>query len=161
MIDEPMAELSPPPETPDLEDLLLIVVGAGIRAELTHRMLGYRLREQILRWQDERPGQDALLPIVCTDLWYLNEPGALARPAVAIGDPETNAATAYLANRLPTAFVIDATLRIQLDLEFIDLHGCLWGVSHAASASAVDVFIERHLGRFLEAVHDSTSAAGP
>ena len=44
----PSTRLDPDPET-----ILLIVVGSCLRAELSDRMLGYRLRERILGWQDE------------------------------------------------------------------------------------------------------------
>lgn len=144
------SELNPATDT-----LLLIVVGASIRAELADRPIADRLQERIRMWQDEREScLHPLQPVVCTDLWYLNAPDLMARPTISIGEPQTNAATAYLANRLPTAFVIDETLRIQLDHEFIDLHSCLWGVTPETTAKASDLFVERYLDVFLMAAHD-------
>lgn len=145
--------------------LLLIVVGADLRAEISDRPLAYRLREQILRWQDEHDEAEAdgiaesaglagnlghrLEPLVCSDLWYLNNPGLMARPTIAVGDPAVNAATAYLAPKLATALVIEQVFRVHLDLEYIELQACLWGVNPSATASAIDLFAERYLDVFL------------
>jgi hypothetical protein len=52
---------------------------------------------------------------------------------------------------LPTAFVIENTLRVHLDPEMIQLQACAWGVSASATASAVDLFVERYLDQFLRA----------
>ncbi|HRP62813.1 MAG TPA: hypothetical protein PK400_05940 [Phycisphaerales bacterium] len=150
---------------PATDHLLLIVVGAHLRAEARHRPLGYRLRDAVLGWLD---GQDAadipvrLQPLVLTDLWYLNHDDLHGQPVIAIGEPEVNAASAYLGARLPAAFVIEDALRVQLDPEFIDLRACMWGApaspgSHApcSTAAAVDAFMERYLDEFLRAAHES------
>ena len=150
MSDAPIDQLLVP------DQLMLIVVGASLRAELTDRELAYRMRERVLRWEDEHEqshGIDPLTPVVCSDLWYMNDQPLLARPVISIGDPETNAASAFLGGRLPTAFVIDDTLRIHLDPEFHDVRASLWGVRHAATASAIDVFTERYFDAFLGAAH--------
>lgn len=138
--------------------LLLIVAGAHLQAEVTDRPLAYRLREQVLRWietadpaaagQASPPG---LEPVVCSDLWYLNNEELLERPAISIGGPGVNAATAFLAGRLPRAFVLDETFQVLLDPEFCARWACMWGVDHAATVSAVDLFAERYLDPFLRA----------
>ena len=162
----------PPPEI-DIDQIILIVVGAHLAAEMTDRPIGYRLREQILRWIDEHTEDDddsitihdeagnelianmpPLAPLVCTDLWYLNNEELLQRPTIAIGNPGVNAATAFLANRLPQAFVLENTLQVLLDVEFAKLHSCMWGVDQAATVSAVDVFAERYLTEFLMYSHE-------
>ncbi len=146
------------------QPLLLIVLGAHLGAELADRPLGYRLRDRIVRWQhDTLPPATArtpaasedepLLAAVCTDLWYLNTPDLMARPTICLGRPELNAASAYWANRLPTAFVIDETLRIHLDPEFINLQACVWGANDGATASGVDLFEQRYLEPFLRTAH--------
>ena len=141
----------------DLDQLILIVVGAHLRAEMTDRQLAYRMREQALRMMDQLESNDDIVDpltlVVCTDLWYLNHPELMARPTIAIGDPEKNSASAYLGNKVPTAFVVDESFRVHLDMEYIDLHACLWGASHGATASAVDLFVERYLEEFLKAAH--------
>jgi len=152
-----MLDPEAPPEV-DVDRLILIVVGAHLRAEMSDRPLAYRLRERVLRWLDQRVKDpddeiEPLDPIVCADLWYLNNEDLLQRPTIAIGAPGVNAATAYFANRLPVAFVMEDTLQVQLDVEFASHWGCLWGVNASATASAADLFAERYLDSFLRSVH--------
>jgi hypothetical protein len=130
--------------------LLPIVIGAHPTAEIEHRPLGYRL-SQIVAERATAIIEDAhsLIPLVCSDLWYLNDGALLQRPTIAIGDPSINAATAFFSNRVPTAFVIENVMRVHLDPELIDLHACLWGVDRSSTASAVETFIERYLDEFV------------
>ncbi len=151
-----MATAGKPNEDVREEHVLAVDVGAHLRAETEDRPLGYRLRHRIRRWQAAArlPAQE-LLPeaVVCTDLWYLNSAALMLRPTLCIGAPELNAASAYLANRLPMVLVIDGTLQVQLDLEFVNLQACLWGTDRRATATAVDLFIDRYLDAFLRAAH--------
>ena len=73
-------------EAVDPRRSLLIVVGAHLEAELADRPLGYRLRDDVLRWQHRTPEADPLLPVVCTDLWYLNAAELMVRPTIAVGE---------------------------------------------------------------------------
>ncbi|MCI0362254.1 MAG: hypothetical protein L0Y44_04165 [Phycisphaerales bacterium] len=140
------------------ERLILVVVGAHLQAEAIDRPLGYRLREEILRWRDERAKREQdddaaigqIQPIVCTDVWYLNDESLRSKPTICVGPPAVNAASAYLANRLPTAFLIENTLRVHLDTEFIDQRACIWGVDQAATSAGVDLFVSRYLNEFME-----------
>lgn len=147
-----------PDDAPNQQEMLLIVVGAHLEAERRDRPLAYRLREHVLRWNDKQIADDCidqpLSPLVLTDVWYLNNEPLLSRPTIAVGDPEHNAATAFLASRLPVGFVIDNALQVHIDQEYVDLRACLWGVSTGAIASAVDLFIERYLDSFLRAAHE-------
>ena len=144
------------------ESLLLIVTGSTIGAEIRDRPLAYRLRECVMRWMDATSqgksaangkvaASCALQPVVCSDLWYLNARELAERPAIAVGEPASNAATALISSRLPTAFVIESSLRVHLDPEYIDLRAALWGVNAAATAAAIDLFAERYLSEFLAA----------
>ena len=146
---EPFASASSPMEI-NPQALLPIVIGAHPAAEFEHRPLGYRLSQIVTEraaalFEDEC----ALVPLVCSDLWYLNDRALLERPTIAIGDPSMNAATAFFSNRVPTAFVIEGVMRLHLDPELIDLHACLWGVDRESTASAVETFIERYLDEFV------------
>lgn len=158
-----------PDQTPRTENLdpeptrvMPIVVGAHLRAEIHDRPLGRRLRREIRRWSrrtleatgDPEPGAARLQPVVLTDLWFLNAGALMAQPAIAIGHPAVNAASAYYASRLPAALVVEGSLQIQLDPELGDLHACIWGVGETATAAAVDLFVTRYLHRFLRAAHD-------
>src|SRR5262245_12026225 len=107
---------------------LFIIVGADLRAEISDRPLAARLRDRIVQWQGQLQDHESAAPVtaielativVCTDLWYLNSRELMGLPAIAIGEPGLNAATAYLANRLPTAMVIEGRFRVHLDPEFI------------------------------------------
>ena len=138
----------------DPQQMLLVVVGSHLKAEINDRPLAYRLREAILRWQDQHHDADdgpPLRPVVCSDVWYLNTPDLQDRPTVSIGDPQVNAASAMLSTHVPTAFVIENTLRVHVDQEFLDLRTCMWGANHSATASAIDLFVERYLNDFLRA----------
>ncbi len=138
---------------PDTDTLLLVVVGAHLRAELTDRPLAYMLVEQIEGWQRQHVEAERLAPLVCSDMWYLNAAELLSRPTICLGRPGINAASAYFANRLPTAFVLEETFQVQLDLEFITMQACVWGVNAAATASGVELFEDRYLDSFLRAAH--------
>lgn len=153
--------------------LLLIVTGSTIAAEMRDRPLAYRLRERVLARVDAMrqadPDRNAAVagagngdggggggstdvqPVVCSDLWFLNAKDLADRPMIAVGEPNSNAATALVSSRLPTAFIIEGSLRVHLDPEFIDLRAAIWGVSAAATAAAIDLFAERYLDEFLNA----------
>jgi len=136
-----------------------LVVGAKLEAELRDRPLAVRLRDRIAPPDASPVPRDAghLQPIVCTDLWYLNDDALRLQPTIAIGRPEDNAATAFLAGRLPTAFVAEDSFRIQFDPELIDLHVCLWGQTTDQTEAAIGLFIDRYLNGFLEAARRLTS----
>jgi len=140
--------------------LLLLVVGAHLESETTDRALGYRLREEILAWQARAGGRRHLRPVVCTDLWYLNSQPLRQQPTISIGRPEINAATAYLARRLPSAFMIEQRYCIQLDPEYVEVNACIWGSDWRATSAAMDQFIERYLDAYLANVHQTAQDAG-
>jgi hypothetical protein len=147
----------------DPERLVLVVVGADLRAEACHRALAESLCRSIRRWgEDEASALDVepLAPLTCTDLWHMNDALLRRRPAIALGGPDVNATTAWLGSRLPTAFVIEGRLRIHLDPEFVEEQVCLWGVDDAATAAAVQVFAERYLDRYLRSIH-GVASCGP
>ncbi len=143
----------PHDETTSPDRLLLIVVGAHLSAERTDRPLGYRLRDTIALWQEANTDSAGLMPLVCTDLWYLNASELMVRPTISVGRPDLNAVSAYFANRLPTALVVDDSLQVQLDPEFANLQACVWGVDESATASGVDLFERRYLDPFLRSAH--------
>lgn len=145
-----------PPDMPiETARLLPIVVGAHPRSELADRPIASRLVAAIRQWQrQEIPDEEArLVPLVMTDLWYLNDRELLLQPAVAIGEPGSNAASAYYGTRLPKAYVVDGHLQVLADLEFVEPSVAIWGVDAPSTRLATDWFISRHLARFLESVH--------
>lgn len=144
---------------PDLEfridDLLLIVVGAHLKAEIADRPLAERLVRLVRSWQEAtlEPEDAQLIPVVVTDLWFLNDRDLMRQPCIAIGEPGQNAATAHYAARLPKVYVVEEQYAIQFDPEMLDGSVCLWGVDAASTEAALEVFASRHLDAFLRAMH--------
>jgi hypothetical protein len=145
-----------PPDM-DLETarLLPVVVGAHPRSEIADRPLANRLVAAIRQWQrqHEEKSDLRLIPMVMTDLWYLNDQELLLQPTIAIGEPGLNAASAYFGTRLPRAYVVDGQLQVLADLEFLEPSVTMGGADALATRTALDWFIARHLARFLESVH--------
>ena len=145
-----------PPTLPyEIDDLLLIVVGAHLRSEIADRPLGTRLQRLIRDWQARvlEEGDAVMLPIVCSDVWFLNDRDLMRQPCITIGEPGHNAATAYYASRLPKAYVVEGVCAVQFDPQFLDGSACLWGVDAASTELAFDAFVSRHLDAYLRAAH--------
>ncbi len=153
-----MPKFPVPSDAPvNVDTLLPIVVGAHPRAEKHDRPLAAALRDEIARRIARRfPGQPGgdhapLEPLVITDVWYLNDQSLRACPCVCIGSPGVNALSAYLGDKLPSAYVIDDTLMVQLDPELTELTCCCWGTNAAATAGAIRAFCDKYLDAFLDA----------
>lgn len=135
--------------------LILIVTGAHPRAERDDRPIAYRLAGQIesrlgQRSADE-PDAAPLSVLVVSDIWYLNDASLRSCPVISIGAPGVNALSAYLGDKLPSAFVIDDTLMVQLDPELSELTVCCWGVDAASTNAAAVAFADRWLDAFVDA----------
>lgn len=148
----------PMPEE-DSIGLLLIVVGAHLRAELMDRPLAYQVQQAILQWQENHAEHlnVGIQPIVCSDIWYLNQPDFQKRPTICLGGPSVNALSAYFAKQI--AAETDAPLDddepkvlLQIDPEFTELRCCLWGTDHDLTARGVDMFLKNYLDEYLKAV---------
>lgn len=92
-------------------------------------------------------------PLVCTDVWFLNDDSLRRCPVISLGGPRVNALSAYLGDKLPGALVIDGVLMVQLDVEFAERSVCCWGESAAGTAHAVEIFCEKYLDGFLLATN--------
>ena len=139
----------------DPSNLLLIVVGAHLRAEVADRPLAYRLQAAVHRWvtgHASELGADAFLPVVCSDIWYVNHPSLQRRPTISVGGPGVNALSAYFTDKLNAASVEENRYLIQLDPEFVDLRASIWGMNHELTVQALDTFQQRYLDGFLRAV---------
>lgn len=137
----------------DVSRLLLIVVGAHLRAEVADRPLAYRLRNRIEAWLEKHilDMNVRLSPVVCSDIWYVNQQSLQKRPTVSLGGPGVNALSAYYANKLSSALVHDNQIVIQLDPEYVDLRVCVWGMDHELTVHALDMFDEKYLDGYLRA----------
>ena len=147
--------LTPPDSEIVTTRLLPIVVGAHPRSEIADRPLANRLVAAIRQWQRQAIAreEDRLMPMVMTDLWYLNDTELLMQPTITIGEPGSNAASAYYGTRLPKAYVVDGKLQVFADLGFLEPSVTMWGVDPYATRTAIDWFIARHLANFLESIH--------
>lgn len=138
----------------DPNNLMMIVVGAHLRAEVADRPLAYRLHAAVNEWLEKH--QDAItepfVPVVCSDVWYVNHRSLQRRPTISIGGPGVNALSAYYADKLDPSLVEENHFIIQLDPEFVDLRACVWGMNHDLTVKGLDVFIDRYLDGFLRAV---------
>lgn len=132
---------------------LLIVVGAHPSAERDHRPIAYALRDQVrgmlAQGRAERGGAVPEV-LVCTDLWYLNDESLKGLPTISIGEPGVNALSAFLASRLPSAFVIDDVLIVQVDPEMHTPLASCWGATPHETTRAVEVFVDKYAQAFVE-----------
>jgi hypothetical protein len=138
----------------DLERLILMVTGAHLRAEALDRPAAYRMQARVSAWLAARGlagPRGGSRVLVCSDVWYLNDTGLRTRPTISIGGPRVNALTAFLADKIPSAFAIEDVLLVQAELSFADVVACCWGCNAAATDAAVDAFTERYLDGFMEA----------
>lgn len=145
----------PPDIAFETENLLLIVVGAHLRSEIADRPLAQRLLRLIRNWQAAtlESGDEPLLPVICTDVWYLNDRELMQQPCIVIGEPGYNAATAYYAARAPKVYVVEDVCAVQFDPEFLDPSVCIWGSDARGTEAGFDAFVARHLDRYLKAIH--------
>ena len=136
------------------EVILPVVVGIHLRAELSDRPIADRLVRHIreIRRSADLTGNEGLVPVVVSDIWYLNDSDLMLQPAVVIGEPGVNAATAHWASRIPKAFSFQDSHQVLMDLEGPYPVACMWGVDHARTEVAADHFERRYLGPWLESV---------
>jgi hypothetical protein len=148
-------EALPPEVSFEIDDLLLVVVGAHLKSEIADRPLGDRLVRLIRDWQATvlEEGDTALIPVVCSDVWFLNDRDLMRQPCIAIGEPGHNAATAYYAARLPKTYVVENVCAVQFDPENLDGSVCLWGADASGTELAFEAFVTRHLDAYLRAIH--------
>lgn len=139
-----------PDDHPAPRPTVHVVVGSGAAAQSHDLHAARRVRDAI---------DDALrarhLPrsaAVVTDLQRLADRAQAHLPCVCIGHPEVNALSAFLTDKLPPALVIDGDLAVQFNLLEREPVALVWGVDHHATARAADLFTQRYLEAFADAV---------
>ncbi|MCA9312074.1 MAG: hypothetical protein KDA21_12755 [Phycisphaerales bacterium] len=137
-----------PEVEPRMDRMVVVVVGAHLRAELNDRATAETLRA--LAAAHPVTQREDMQIALCTDIWYVNNDALRARPTISVGHPDVNALAAFLADRLPAAFTIDDVMTVQMDLEFVDPVASCWGMTHGDTAAAAEMFATRYLGDFLE-----------
>jgi hypothetical protein len=146
----------------DPAHLVLIVVGAHLRAEQGDRPLAYQLRDQVEQWVSRH--SDALATpiqaVVCTDIWYLNNSTLHVRPTVSIGGPGVNALSSHFAQSITGRSNEEQQVVIQIDPDFTDLRVSIWGTDHELTAKGLDLFFKDYLESFLKAVATQVEPEG-
>lgn len=153
--------LETPPELEYTTDQLLpVVVGAHPRAELGDRpwagLLVRRMRS-LLRERGFDLGS-GLIPMVVTDVWYLNDEALRLQPVIAIGDPGVNAASAYFATRLPAVYAVENACQVLLDPALLEPKVCMWGVNDSSTEAVVEYFNRKWIEPFIDAVEHYVEA---
>lgn len=147
----------------DASRLILIVCGSTLGAEWLDRPVAYALRDRFRAWLGAQgagrgvadPTGRAPRVLVCSDIWYLNQDELRACPTLSVGGPAVNALTAYLGDKLPSAYVVEGVQMVQLDLEggsaaFETVAAACWGRDAHGTAAAADAFADRYLDLFME-----------
>lgn len=135
------------------EQVIAIVVGAHPRAEIADRPWAGRLARGMrgaLRGRGHELGEGPM-PLVVSDVWYLNDDQLRLQPTVSIGDPSVNAASAMFAGKLPCGFAIENACQLLIDPELLDARACLWGVDDDSTRIAIERFESKWLEEFLDA----------
>ncbi len=130
--------------------VLRIIVGSHPSAERDDRPTASRLRAAVESALAAQKPAGGISVELMTDLWFMNDAALVAAPAIAIGTVQTSAAVAHLASRLPQALVVDGSFEILFDREAGDCRVCLRGVDGQSTSKAVDAFIEKFLGQWIE-----------
>ena len=141
--------------------VLPIVVGAHLIAERDDRPLAYRVRNRIRRWlADGGGGRPGVQPLVCCDVWYLNQDDLQRRPTISIGSPRVQ----RLKRVLPRSTLVGVGTRRSA-------HGparpavcgsasqCV-GVTHDLTVEALEVFRRQYLEGFLRAAVGEMESRG-
>jgi hypothetical protein len=149
----------------DVSRLILIVTGSTLEAELYDRPTAYTLRMGLFAWLQSHLGgavregdlSTAWGPriVLCSDIWYLNQEELRTCPTISIGGPGSNALTAFLGDKLPSAFVVEGATMVQMDVQLKNAPGevvcACWGTDPVQTAAAVGVFRERYIDIYMEA----------
>lgn len=142
------------------QQVIAVVVGAHPRAEIADRPWAGRLVRAMRAGLRGRGHElvDGPLPMVLTDVWYLNDESLRLQPTIALGDPAVNAASAMFANRLPCAYAIENACQVLLDPELLEPRACLWGVDDESTRFAIERFESKWMEEFLDAAENVCEA---
>ncbi len=138
-------------------DLLPIVVGIHLDAEVHDRPLALRLVDAIRRWQHAYCDGPICRPTVVTDALYLGDESLQHGPVISLGNSRVNALSAGLVERLPVVYSKHGRIAIQSDPLGEPVRLCVWSSHHDDGVEALDRLIDVELDDFLESV----AAAAP
>src|ERR1700678_2911248 len=142
--------------------LLLIVTGITLRAEEMDRPLGYYLKQRIEQSLREaaatgRQGlEDYIVRVVADFRWIHDEP-LQSLPTISLGGPGVNALAHRWLEDVPVSLAFSERYFIQMDPDLSEARVRIWGMDNATTQSAVSVFLDRFLPRFLDRCATSTA----
>jgi len=128
----------------DVNETILIVVGADIKPEQKDRPLAYWLQKQI----DKATGFEKTpfsKSIVISDALFSGDKIIQACPTISIGGPGVNLVTAELVNELPIYISEDYRYYIQCDDKPGKNRVLIWGMDQETSSGALNIFVESGL----------------
>jgi len=123
----------------DTDETVLVVTGIEVPAEMHDRPLAYQLKAEIDRRGDGKPFRGA---VVVSDTWFVQNRLFHLCPVVAVGGPGVNALAATLAQDLPMLVRREDRVFIQGRWDGEEKRASLWGMDRAATAQAVQAFVE-------------------
>jgi len=118
-----------------------VIVVVGVEATNADRPLAMALQKEI----DARGGAIYRRALVIGDRPYLDRPDLHHHPTIAIGGPGVNAVAARFVPELPTMCQAEDQAFVQVELASDPKRVALWGMSAAATAQAVEVFMGQGL----------------
>lgn len=124
----------------DTDETIVLVTGSGIAAEERDRPIAYALKQEIDR---RGMAQAYRRAVVVGDQWYLQHRIFHLNPTIAIGGPGANAVSAELTGVLPTLFVEQERAFVHAELDGEVKRVVCWGMDAAATAAAVELFVQR------------------
>lgn len=139
-------------------EILPIVVGIHIDAEIADRPLARRIVEAVRRWQHLYCDEAICRPVVISDALYLTTDELQRSAVISLGHPRVNAVSAALAERLPVVYSGRGRVVIQGEWNDAPARLCLWAESPREHAAAVDRLVDYELDSFLEAVASAPHA---
>lgn len=144
--------VNPAPDDRTHPTVVHLVVGSIDAAQAHDLPVASRLRHALDAALRARAAHAAAH--IITDFERLADDALAHLPCICIGHPEVNALSAFLADKLPPALVIDGALAVQFNLADREPVALLWGVDHHATARAAELFTQRFLDAFARAVAD-------
>jgi len=136
----------------DVNQTILIVVGADLKPEEVDRPLAYKLK-QALEASPHFGDHPFRKCLVISDALYRHDKIIGVCPTVAIGGPGVNTVAAEFIEQLPVYLSQENRYFIQLDKSFKDPKISIWGMDRNSTEEALDMFIANGiLDDFLKAI---------
>jgi hypothetical protein len=136
----------------DVNETILIVVGADIKPEEKDRPLAYWLQRKI----QEAAGYGKTpfrKSVVISDALYKSDKIIQACPTICIGGPGVNSLANEWVKSLPVYISEDDRYFIQYDLDSAKKRISIWGMDQETTSGALNVFVESGLlKQYLERI---------